>query len=30
MYLNHLNYPEVEAFLKKSDTIVIPVGSLDR
>ena len=29
MYLSKMNYLEVEEYLKKSDTIVIPVGSLE-
>lgn len=29
MYLAKMNYLEVEEYLKKSDTIVIPVGSLE-
>ena len=29
MYLANMNYLEVEEYLKKSDTIVIPVGSLE-
>lgn len=29
MYLARMNYLEVEEYLKKSDTIVIPVGSLE-
>jgi len=29
MYLAHLNYREVEAYLQKSDAILIPVGSLE-
>ena len=29
MYLSHMNYREVEAYLQKSDTILIPVGSLE-
>ncbi len=29
MYLARMNYPEVEEYLKTSDTIVIPVGSLE-
>lgn len=29
MYLSNMNYLEVEAYLKKSDTIIIPVGSLE-
>ncbi len=29
MYLSRMNYPEVEAYLKKSDTIIIPIGSLE-
>ena len=29
MYLSHMNYREVEAYLEKSDTIIIPVGSLE-
>ena len=29
MYLAHMNYREVEEYLKTSDTILIPVGSLE-
>lgn len=29
MYLSRMNYPEVEAYLKKSDAIIIPIGSLE-
>ena len=29
MYLARMNYPEVEAYLRHSDAIVIPVGSLE-
>ncbi len=29
MYLSHMNYLEVQEYLKTSDTIVIPVGSLE-
>ena len=29
MYLSRMNYPEVEAYLIKSDTIIIPIGSLE-
>ncbi|MBQ1240984.1 MAG: creatininase family protein, partial [Lachnospiraceae bacterium] len=29
MFLAKMNYLEVEEYLKKSDTIVIPVGSLE-
>ena len=29
MFLSHMNYLEVEAYLKHSDTVVIPVGSLE-
>ena len=29
MYLGHMNYREVEDYLQKSDTILIPVGSLE-
>ena len=29
MYLARMNYREVEEYLQKSDTIVIPVGSLE-
>ena len=29
MYLSKMNYLEVEAYLKSSDTIIIPVGSLE-
>ena len=29
MYLSNMNYLEVEEYLKKSDTILIPVGSLE-
>ena len=29
MYLSRMNYREVEAYLKTSDTILIPVGSLE-
>lgn len=29
MYLSKMNYLEVEEYLKKSDTIIIPVGSLE-
>ena len=29
MFLSHMNYLEVEAYLKNSDTIIIPVGSLE-
>ena len=29
MYLSHMNYREVEAYLEQSDTIIIPVGSLE-
>ena len=29
MYLSHMNYREVEAYLEKNDTIIIPVGSLE-
>ena len=29
MYLAHMNYLEVEAYLEKSDTIIIPIGSLE-
>ena len=29
MYLSHMNYLDVEAYLKKSDTVIIPLGSLE-
>jgi len=29
-YLPHMTYPEVEAFLEKSDMVIIPVGSLEQ
>ena len=29
MYLARMNYREVEEYLKTSDTVVIPVGSLE-
>jgi len=29
MFLAHMNYREVEEYLKKSDTVVIPVGSVE-
>lgn len=29
MFLEHMNYLEVEAYLKAKDTVVIPVGSLE-
>ena len=29
MFLSKMNYLEVEEYLKKSDTIVIPIGSLE-
>ena len=29
MYLAHMNYREVEEYLQTSDTILIPVGSLE-
>lgn len=29
MFLAHMNYREVEDYLKTSDTIIIPVGSLE-
>ena len=29
MYLSHMNYREVEEYLTRSDTILIPVGSLE-
>ena len=29
MYLAHMNYREVEAYLKEHDSVVIPVGSLE-
>lgn len=29
MYLAHMNYREVEEYLRRSDTILIPVGSLE-
>ena len=29
MYLAKMNYLEVQEYLKKSDTIIIPVGSLE-
>ena len=29
MFLEHMNYPEVEEYLKKCDLVIIPVGSLE-
>lgn len=29
MYLEHMNYPEVEEFVKSHDTVLIPVGSTE-
>lgn len=29
-YLPHMTYPEVEAFLERSDMVIIPVGSLEQ
>lgn len=29
MFLERMNYPDVEAYLKRKDTVVIPVGSLE-
>ena len=29
MFLERISYPEVEAYLRKSQTILLPVGSLE-